>query len=305
MIDNISGASSPDKQSNTLYHYCSLDTFHKIISSKSIWLTDISKSNDSAEHKWLLLECGRWLQDNSSSAYVPVIINDLETNKETISWVFCLSGKEDSLSQWRGYADDGCGMSIGFKKEYLDSIAESPPQEEIDKIIPFIRLDRIQYLSAENGLVEKFGLDAIENPTTHKPDGEKLSHALVSAKLKPPVYKNPSFAEENEWRIHIDAFFDPNKKSKEDYIGLLDINNHDKVDKCHLGDIGFFIRNNRIVSYVPLEFLNIREAISKITIGPKANLDKDDVLRILVFMGVIDDFNNCPFEIIKSKSTYQ
>jgi hypothetical protein len=32
---------------------------------------------------------------------------------------FCLSEDGDLLSQWRGYAADASGVSIGFSKEYL------------------------------------------------------------------------------------------------------------------------------------------------------------------------------------------
>lgn len=37
----------------TVYHYCTLDSFMSIISNKSIWLSDITKSNDSMEIKWI------------------------------------------------------------------------------------------------------------------------------------------------------------------------------------------------------------------------------------------------------------
>ena len=36
---------------------------------------------------------------------------------------FCLSKDGDMLSQWRGYADDGEGVSIGFSKTYLDEMS--------------------------------------------------------------------------------------------------------------------------------------------------------------------------------------
>ena len=34
---------------NTVYHYCSVETLYKIISNRELWLTDITKSNDSKE----------------------------------------------------------------------------------------------------------------------------------------------------------------------------------------------------------------------------------------------------------------
>lgn len=39
--------------SDYTYHYCSLDTFIKIITSKSLYLSEILKTNDRLEQKWL------------------------------------------------------------------------------------------------------------------------------------------------------------------------------------------------------------------------------------------------------------
>ena len=36
-----------------IYHYCSLAAFLSIVKNKSIWLSDISKSNDRQELSWL------------------------------------------------------------------------------------------------------------------------------------------------------------------------------------------------------------------------------------------------------------
>ena len=44
MEDNI-----PEK----LYHYCSVDTFVKIVQNKTLRLCEIAKSNDSMEFQWL------------------------------------------------------------------------------------------------------------------------------------------------------------------------------------------------------------------------------------------------------------
>ena len=36
-----------------LYHYCSLSTFYNIVKNKSIWVSDVQKSNDFLEVIWL------------------------------------------------------------------------------------------------------------------------------------------------------------------------------------------------------------------------------------------------------------
>jgi len=58
---------------------------------------------------------------------------------------FCLSFYGDLLSQWRGYADDGCGVSIGFGVPYLKSLVHS----ERDKA-PHFALHHVRYKSAEH-----------------------------------------------------------------------------------------------------------------------------------------------------------
>ena len=40
---------------------------------------------------------------------------------------FCLSEKCDLLSQWRGYAEDGTGVAIGFSVEYLKWLSSANP----------------------------------------------------------------------------------------------------------------------------------------------------------------------------------
>ena len=40
-----------------LYHYCSLSTFKSIFDNKSIWLSDIRRSNDSLELQWIMGQC--------------------------------------------------------------------------------------------------------------------------------------------------------------------------------------------------------------------------------------------------------
>ena len=42
---DVLGRNPPD----ILYHYCSLDTFIHIIQDRTLWFSDVTKSNDSRE----------------------------------------------------------------------------------------------------------------------------------------------------------------------------------------------------------------------------------------------------------------
>ena len=46
-----------NKKVSTLYHYCSLETFYNIMKNRSIWLSDVNKSNDSRELAWATEQC--------------------------------------------------------------------------------------------------------------------------------------------------------------------------------------------------------------------------------------------------------
>ena len=111
----------PKKLPSTLYHYCSLNTFINILRSKSVWLSDISKSNDKQELVWLknrfemflyrqwvdfakLKEKAGNLQSVDFSAFdkTHLFSNYLMKSNLTTSFVFCLSECRDDLGQWRG-----------------------------------------------------------------------------------------------------------------------------------------------------------------------------------------------------------
>ena len=54
--------------SNTVYHYCSLETFNTIINNKTLRASDITKSNDDQELKWIA--------NSISNTIINVILNN-------------------------------------------------------------------------------------------------------------------------------------------------------------------------------------------------------------------------------------
>ncbi len=97
-----------------LYHYCGVATFFSIIKTRSIWLSDISKSNDSQELKWFLIELEAFIHrvwdslilERKQEGYTddPIEIQSLFSGIEQAlksesfkCWAFCLSEKRDDL----------------------------------------------------------------------------------------------------------------------------------------------------------------------------------------------------------------
>lgn len=108
-----------------VYHYCSVDTFFNIIKNSSMWLSDISKSNDYQEcvrcREFVNKGMEEYLRDDVEAlkAWGIWYENGVHSNFLMKTFCVCFSESKDKLSQWRGYAQDGKGIAIGFDKEVL------------------------------------------------------------------------------------------------------------------------------------------------------------------------------------------
>lgn len=91
-------------------------------------MSDISKSNDCLESIYIRnkiknrIKCE--LEVDSENLHVWETGDRIsgELDDSMLTYVVCFSEKMDCLSQWRGYADDGKGISIGFCKKMLESL---------------------------------------------------------------------------------------------------------------------------------------------------------------------------------------
>jgi hypothetical protein len=97
-----------------------------IISTKEIWVSDFSLSNDALEGKWIRQIFSEYCTDQAVSASDT---GALLAHFNLLSRLpgaagFCMSEEADLLSQWRGYADDGCGVSIGFNRRYFEELGD-------------------------------------------------------------------------------------------------------------------------------------------------------------------------------------
>lgn len=133
-----------------IYHYCSMDTFLKIIKNKEIWMTETKTMNDSLEGN--LLNNKEYLLEKGYLTSGLVRIFDQYINKG-ISVACCFSSCGDMLSQWRGYAEDATGVAIGFSKKEMGFVQEIPNDEIFPKRFDTPNrgffLSNIRYLSDE------------------------------------------------------------------------------------------------------------------------------------------------------------
>lgn len=199
-----------------LSHYCSNEAFVSIISNRELWISELSLSNDFLEGKWIrtifseLCATQKVTTKNSNQ-----LLEHLDALIAIAGGAgFCLSEEPDQLSQWRGYANNGTGMSLGLNRLYLQEVCTTHSNEDFG-----LQLTKMIYdVEEQKRLVsEPFSevLKCVEDgaliyPTllSTEDDNKKYDKARSSLVLAfmlflPHMYslKNPAFEEEKEWRL--------------------------------------------------------------------------------------------------------
>ena len=284
-----------------IYHYCSLDTFFAIFSNSTIRLSNISKSNDTEEITYLLPKITRFCTQlfNSFNAKLPDdyklqsnFINnafDIKFSETSLNfYVICFSEESDLLSQWRGYANDACGVSIGFSTEAFYPLARS--------IRSSYNFSQVKYsLSDLYDQIEKYTVKKIEQNFTGNAQHDSLVllntiDTTISMILYNSIlYKNPNFNEEKEWRLVYNPFGNIRKvKDKFSYYDRMHEMFNKSIEKGGFTrtPMTFHISDDKIISHIDLSFEPIKKSfIKEIIIGSKANIDDLDLDLFLLSNG--------------------
>jgi len=275
-------------ETNQLYHYCSNQSLISIVKSSSIRLCSLKLSNDSLEGKLAT----KLLIDLATEHKLPEEKIKLIEQAFLIldnfydGFGFCLSEKPDLLSQWRGYADDGKGVCIGFSKSLLESFEGTLlnkveyAHNEHEKIITplfseifkLINDGHLNYPS-RGGLLTTKSDDEFELETQRfqNANNQLMVHAFS---LFPKLYsmKSDAFSEEKEWRIF-------------------------KLMEKEFDECDFFARSDHIVPFTALTLPS--NCIEKIILGPKNRTPPDVLKNMLTASGFTET------EIHISKNSYR
>ena len=285
---------------NILYHYCSNDSFLSIIQSKSIWLSSLSLSNDSSEGKLvdkLLSDLAK--EEDLEQREINEISEHISLLHSVIDGLgFCLSKEGDLLSQWRGYASDGAGVSIGFSKDYIQKLADFDDGSDSHKFT----LRKIEY----DPKIQKKLL---------RPDFDKLKKLIDQGVFKPPRSILAS-AVQSEERAEEEQAKDALQKKFNAAILLLIgklylLKNKAFKEEAEWRLISLFIKdgldaslfratNSGIIPYRSFELVELGEnPIVKVVLGPKNKTPEYVIENLLKSNG----FKSTEIEI--SKATYR
>ncbi|MBH3005948.1 DUF2971 domain-containing protein [Serratia ureilytica] len=249
-----------------IYHYCSPQTFLKIIEGKVIWLSSTNNMNDSSEGKWYK-ECVNKVLSENESEFGGAFCSSIKLQSEFLhkpKYISCFSLDGDSLSQWRAYAEDGVGVAIGFNEAELDVNGDLPLGHVNGK--DSVSLSRVRYYKRED--LEADIKNAIERSIRSGNDSIVSQFKLVNYfYLEYLRVKNIAFAEENEKRIIFTPVYDESER----------ISNP-------LSELAFRVSDNLLTSHLEYKFKST--AIAEVILGPKNKFTDYDLNMFLRHHGL-------------------
>lgn len=311
----------PKKIPRVIYHYCSLDTFNAIITNKTLRLSDITKSNDSKELIFIKpkieeifmaaykAESAKYFKNTVSEELwkeqITYYVSDWFDEKYThfACYVMCFSGERDLLSQWRGYANDGKGVSIGFNSNALKQlIAGKEKVLSLNIVIYDKKTQRAKIRNIADNTIKAIKSKIVDERISDNALTEILNSAFTDLFDLAAICKNGFFREEGEYRIcyRVDRTSVLNTNEGADF----DLNKFSSFKPFK-----FLMKDNIISSYIDLCFekaiKNNLHIIRDITTGPKCNVKSSEIRLLLLANGIDFHYQDGDIEIKESEGSYR
>ncbi|WP_181174147.1 DUF2971 domain-containing protein [Mesorhizobium sp. B2-3-11] len=272
------------------YHYCSVDTFLSIAQYKTIRLSDINTMNDFSEMHWAyerFEEAANKVFETYDREFFDFIDASIRNNAMNIlPFLSCFSTDGDVLSQWRAYADNGSGVSVGFDSSKLKqlSVRCAPVTYATEK--------QVQYFVDLFALVHPMWRSAINDEAKRA-----VNQMLMISLFDMCLMKNPAFSEEKEVRIAraMTILRDSDGWHLDDSEG----SGADEISRDKQA-VRFRSRNGGIVGYIDLPINGLgADLIREVVLGPRTSNNGNEISMVLNANG----FKST--KIRASKATYR
>ena len=254
---------------SVLYHYCSTATLLSILENDKLRFSDVNMMNDPQEWRY----CYE-LFERSANTLLKMVpdraalegldtdffdkVDDYLSPKQFISHpvIACFSKQPDVLSQWRGYADNARGWSIGFSGQAIDAMPVSllevvyEPDQQVAEVRNFLAAMYMIWREKGGEFRETVGTDAA------------LLASLIHA------YKHPSFEEEQEVR----ALHELRVEHFEGDLELVDEGGTANGKEVKSQPVSFRASGSSIIAHVDIPLQKFEDvAISDLWFGPSNN----------------------------------
>lgn len=183
-----------------LFHYTDLEGVKGIFTSRTLWLSKFTATNDISEIK-LAIEHFQSFAARRARAlasaegmFLREAAEQLEGFRRTNICLASFCEQHDLLSQWRSYGNDGRGVALGFNSARLLDVAKGNG----------LRLLRCVYEPAEHERISASLTDMLLDARRDAgpAEGNELIAQFNEVFLRvAPVIKDHRFGEEREWRL--------------------------------------------------------------------------------------------------------
>jgi len=249
-----------------------------------------------------------WHGIDSHRKYLEKQIKEFMLSSDPIL-ITCFSKKDDKLSQWRAYGQDGYGVAIGFDLNKIRLLQDKKNNINVKDVI-YNEKKQVTEISkaikqSVKHMKELFNEDLVrisDDFNEYFTEEFDAFCEVIVDKLEPIscYIKNSAFIEEEEIRIIYDSGLYSEVQRYEINRYFKDIK---KVDKYKINPIRFCSKNDMLVAYSDINFNDFisENIITEIVLGPKSRLKEDDVFYFLLSNGY-DGYN---IEVRRSKATYR
>lgn len=189
---------------DSLFHYTDLEALTGIIREHDLWLTNSRFSNDEQEWQYgyklakqVINRKIRKSRSKTKQAYLKQVANLVDAPPPAGVYICCFCERDNLLSQWRGYGQDGTGVSLAFNPADFQRYcgADMPPN------VGLTRLWKVFYSrKVQEDIVEK-ALDLVPELNRGDSDKSKAQKTADAIHFFIPTFKNKDFSEEKERRL--------------------------------------------------------------------------------------------------------
>lgn len=284
---------STDQYPNTVFHYCSIESFYNIISSKSLRLTDVKYFRDSTEGIRLKEFYNKAMKtyDSNNKALIDQVLTEVNFVSERV-FAVCFSKKSDDINQWRSYADDGEGVALGMNVRFFGEIKRILEINWTANEYENLHFEEVRYNQKEYEDILHYIFSLVEDIAIEFSPEEAIRVGSFLTRRLSIVCKHYSFSSEKEVRLYI--------------VPLSPFSNTSRLTSTRFKRRYYIRRKDLVPSYdyiIEEDFTDSPDYIrcfNNIILGPRCKIKKNEI---------VDFMNDNRFdieasEIINSKIPY-
>ncbi|HEX8585767.1 MAG TPA: DUF2971 domain-containing protein [Allosphingosinicella sp.] len=275
-----------DVSDELIFHYCSAESLLAILKHRTLRFGDAGCMNDGEEVVWALAQFDIAMQRLHDRDDVPDDIPAIPKKflerfrshweirpQELRHFLASFSMDGDSLSQWRAYADDAQGFSIGFCVSQIDIPARFAKVEYDSEVQQNEIINMLVAIFRESKLDQNYFDEQGESDLA-------FMFGIASA------YKNPAFVDEREVRGSHSVALELASSSRKSFKFIGGFVGKREVEE---GKIEYRVGKGRLIPFIDFPFqLGEYSPVKEIWLGPRCATSESDMEIFLETMGYGD-----------------